>query len=131
MRKWRSPAPPRLLLLVDDFGGGTGEHILSLTSHFRQLGWEIRVVSPSGPTTRTQPDVPVDLFPHQRWFRRYPFSQMRRIFWLARYVREFRPDVVHTYFFWSIIYGHVLKYWGRFAPSSRTGKIRGSIGERE
>ena len=103
----------RLLLLVDEMGGGTGEHIVSLTSRWQGSGWEVRVVSPSGLTTRTPPDARVDCFPRQRWFKRYPFAQMRRMLWLLRYVREYRPDVVHAYFFWSIIYGRVLKMMGK------------------
>ncbi len=108
-----SAASRRLLLLVDEMGGGTGEHIVSLISRWQGSGWEVRVVCPSVPTTRTAPDARVDCFPRQKWLRRYPFAQMRRMLWLLRYVREFKPDVVHAYFFWSIIYGRVLKRMGR------------------
>jgi glycosyltransferase involved in cell wall biosynthesis len=103
----------RLLLLVDELGGGTGEHIVSLTSQWQGSGWEVRVVCPSAPTVRTRPKAQIDLFPRQKWLRRYPFVQMRRMFWLQRYVREFKPDVVHAYFFWSVMYGRVLKRMGR------------------
>ena len=37
----------RLLLLVDEMGGGTGEHIVSLISCWQGSGWDVRVVSPS------------------------------------------------------------------------------------
>jgi glycosyltransferase involved in cell wall biosynthesis len=112
----------RLLLLVDEMGGGTGEHIVSLTSRWRGSGWDVRVVTPSTPTVRTPPEVQMDIFPRQKWLRRYPIAQMRRMLWLWRYVREFKPDVVHTYFFWSVIYGRILK---------RMGKVRRLIESRE
>src|SRR5206468_11214120 len=37
---------------------------------------------------------------------------VRRLAELRRVTREIRPDVVHAYFFWSIIYARLLKMMG-------------------
>jgi glycosyltransferase involved in cell wall biosynthesis len=102
----------RLLLLVDEMGGGTGEHIVSLMSHWQRSGWEVRLVTPSTPTVRIRPEARLDIFPRQKWLKKYPCAQIRRMWWLLRYVRQFKPEVVHAYFFWSIIYGRILKKLG-------------------
>jgi glycosyltransferase involved in cell wall biosynthesis len=46
------------------------------------------------------------------WYDRFPIAQLRRLLQLRRIVRSIRPDVVHTYFFWSIVYGRILRMLG-------------------
>jgi glycosyltransferase involved in cell wall biosynthesis len=41
-----------------------------------------------------------------------PVAQVRRLLYLRRHIAQSAPDLVHTYFFWSIIYGRILKRLG-------------------
>jgi glycosyltransferase involved in cell wall biosynthesis len=107
------PARRRALLLLEDLGGGTGNHVCRLASRWHALGWHVVVVTQRPPVVGQLPQgVDIRVVRNAGWYDRFPLAQARRLVALWRLVRTFNPDVVHTYFFWSIIYGRILKAIG-------------------
>lgn len=74
--------------------------------------WQAEIVGQTPVRSRVDPGVPVEVVP-ARWFEFYPFAQLRRFAFVQRKTAEYAPDVLHTYFFWSIMYGRALKLLGR------------------
>jgi glycosyltransferase involved in cell wall biosynthesis len=107
---------------MSDLGGGTGDHLLSMFNRWKDRGWAARIISERPLTSRLMPGVPVDVLERTDWFDRYPITQLRRVRRIGRLLEEHGHDVVHSYFYWSIIYGRVLK---------KLGKIRYLIENRE
>lgn len=102
---------PSVAYLLSDLGGGTGQHLFSLLRARPGGSWAARVLSEAGNTARVDCPVPLDLLPATR-FRRYPLAQIERYRRLRSRLNEERPDILHTYFFWSIIYGRLLRARG-------------------
>ena len=119
-RKVQPPAPRRaewpsrrILLMLEDLGGGTGNHVCQLAAAWRLMGWTVVVVTQREPLVRSLPEgVEVRVTRAGGWYDRFPVAQIRRLLALRRVALELRPDVVHSYFFWSIIYGRLLKLMG-------------------
>jgi glycosyltransferase involved in cell wall biosynthesis len=112
----------RLLIATDNVGGGTGSHIAALIEQLQQLGWAIRVVCYGTTHTRLPPGVEFVQGSLGGRLNRFPIAQIRRARHLERQVRHWRPDVLHTYFFWSVMYGRYLK---------RKGAVRCLVENRE
>lgn len=102
---------PSVGYLLSDLGGGTGHHLFSLLRARPDESWTARVLSEAGNTARVDCPVPLDLLPATR-FKRYPFAQAERYRQLRKRLSDDRPDVLHTYFFWSIVYGRLLRARG-------------------
>ena len=115
-------SPARIVFLTDDLGGGTGNHLLSMMKHWERSRWEIEIISRARLTARISPDVPVSYLPSDGRLNVYPIAQIRALGRIRKHIRERSPDIVHTYFFWSILFGRLLK---------REGKIRTLIENRE
>lgn len=97
--------------LLSDLGGGTGHHLFSVLRARREGAWTARILSEVRSTARVDCPVPLELLPPTR-FDRYPLSQVERYRHLRRRLGDDSPDILHTYFFWSIIYGRLLKASG-------------------
>lgn len=100
-------------ILTDNLGGGTGRHLID-SLEYRDLDeWRTRVFC-YGVDDGLRP--PEGIFYQQRRFRsrfiRFPVPQIRALFHLGQRVRE-EPGLLHTYFFWPIVYGRILKLLGR------------------
>ncbi|HEU4698413.1 MAG TPA: glycosyltransferase family 4 protein, partial [Gemmatimonadales bacterium] len=115
----RAPAPhatgsaaPRVLLLADSLGGGTGNIVLDISKRWAPEQCAARILTQAPPTARVRPGVPVECLPPLGALGFYPVAQLRRLAQVARRVRQLRPDVLHCYFFWSIMYGRALKALG-------------------
>ena len=107
------PASRRALLLLEDLGGGTGNHVCRLAARWHALGWRVVVVTQRPPLVGKLPQgVDIRVVPSAGWYDRFPLAQLRRLISLWRLARTLKPDVVHTYFFWSIMYGRILKALG-------------------
>ena len=106
-------APRRLLYLLGDLGGGTGNHLLSMLRRFDAARWDASVLTWAPYTAR-----PVDGVAVRRLRRapkpldHFPVAQAFHLAGARRAVRELRPSVVHAYFFWAIIYARLLKKAG-------------------
>jgi len=101
---------PRLQILTADLGGGTGNHLLGLLRQPALEGFEASILSERPLTAREDPPVPLDRLPETRL--RYPLAQFARWRWLRRELASRRPDLVHAFFFWPLIYARLLRRAG-------------------
>ena len=83
-----------------------------MLKHWDKKHWQTVIFSSSPVRDRVVPDVPVEFLPPPKSFRFYPIAQIRSLGLLFRIMKDRHPDVLHTYFFWSIIYGRLLKWFG-------------------
>ena len=103
----------RLLILTDDFRGGTGNHLLSVAERCAGAGWRVEVASFQPRRTRRDPEaMELTRLPSPSGPSVYPLHQVARLRQVARLVRDRSPDVLHVYFFWPILYGRLLKAAG-------------------
>ncbi|MGE3818642.1 MAG: glycosyltransferase [Isosphaeraceae bacterium] len=92
-------APPGRLLLLSTamgMGGGAEEQVIRLAYGFKGRGWATRIVSLL-PPTQMPPDFESHGVPLSHLGMRKAIPDPRGIWRLAREVRDFRPDVVHTH----------------------------------
>jgi glycosyltransferase involved in cell wall biosynthesis/peptidoglycan/xylan/chitin deacetylase (PgdA/CDA1 family) len=111
-----TPVPRRVLILADDLGGGTGNHLCKVMPFWDPARWQAVVVTQTAPLVhRLPPNTDVRVIHRRGWYDRFPIAQFLRFLEVARVARSVRPDLVHSYFFWSIMYGRVLKVMGAVA----------------
>lgn len=99
-------------MLTQVLGGGTGMQIRGIYGHEALAGWQREAVIigeamepvPEGATVKRLPEIQ-DLGP-------YPLGHLRAFVALRRHLRTNPPDVLHTYFFWPILFGRLLKALG-------------------
>jgi len=103
----------KIAILTDILGGGTGSHLLSMVRHWDKSRWETVIFSPARYKDRIAPSVPIEYVPPPEHFRFYPANQLQMLFRMRKVVKDYRPDIVHAYFFWSIMYGRALKLAGK------------------
>jgi glycosyltransferase involved in cell wall biosynthesis len=84
-----------------------------MLKHWDKSFWQTTIFSSAPGWDRIVPDVPIEYLPPSRYFRYYPFAQLRYLAQLKNILLNYLPDIVHTYFFWSVIYGRLLKMAGR------------------
>ena len=101
-----------IAILTNDIGGGTGNHLLSMLKHWDKIFWKTVIFSSAPVRDRVVPDVPVEFLPPPKSFRFYPVAQIRSLGLLCGIMKDRHPDILHTYFFWSIIYGRLVKRLG-------------------
>ncbi len=109
----KSNSSIKISIFTSDLGGGTGNHLLSMLKHWDKNFWQTMIFSSSPPGDRVEPDVPIHYMPPSRFFPVYPIAQARYLALLSRIIKQRFPDIVHTYFFWSIVYGRLLKLAGK------------------
>lgn len=102
----------RILFLTDDLGGGTGNHLLSMAESCESAGWEVEVVSFQPRTARRDPAVRLTRLPPPAGPSFYPLRQILRFRQVRKLVRDRRPDLVHAYFFWPVLFSRWLKATG-------------------
>ncbi len=101
-----------VLIVMDDFGGGTGNHVLGMIRHWDRSDWHVGIFSYAIRTARVVPDCVVEMATPLRGITIYPINQIRRLLQLRDVVKRTVPDILHAYFFWPIIYGRMLKLLG-------------------
>lgn len=102
----------RILILTDDLGGGTGNHLLSMMKHWDKNRWQVEILSRAPIRSRVTPEVPVRHIPCDGRINVYPVPQIRSLFRIRKELSVRNPAIVHTYFFWPILFGRLLKMWG-------------------
>lgn len=112
----------RVVFLTDVLGGGTGIHLLSMMKHWDKNRWQAEIISRAPDIPRVPPDVPIRYLPRSGSLSFYPVSQICEYSRIRKEIGERSPCILHTYFFWSILFGRILK---------REGKIRTLIENRE
>jgi len=108
-----SHRPVEVVFLTDDLGGGTGNHLLSMLRHWDKETWRVRIVSKKPAIDRVLPDVPVELMSAPRRLNRFPIAQVKAFAGLFAAFNGQPPDLLHAYFFWPILYGRLLKLFGK------------------
>lgn len=107
-----SGPPARILFLTDDFGGGTGNHLLRMIDRWDRDRWRPEVVSFAERTARREPRVRHTRLPSPPGPSVYPVRQIQRFRQVRRLVRGRELDLLHAYFFWPILYGRLLRASG-------------------
>jgi glycosyltransferase involved in cell wall biosynthesis len=102
----------RILFLTDDLGGGTGNHLLSMMKYWDKNRWQPEILSRAPITSRISPDVPVRYVPSDGRINIYPIAQIRALGRIRKEILEWSPEILHTYFFWPILFGRLLKLRG-------------------
>jgi len=102
----------RVTYLLSDLGGGTGHHLLDLLRVRDPERWQADIVSEVPSTSRMNLPVRHVVLDPPRGPAAYPVRQVQRYLQLEARFRQAVPDILHTYFFWSIIYGRFLKARG-------------------
>ncbi|CAN5706192.1 glycosyltransferase [soil metagenome] len=112
----------KILYVISALGGGTGFHLVRLLDHMDPSTTSAEILC-NGHIESLPPDhVTLHDDTASGPLERFPLAQWRQCRSLLRLVRETRPDVVHAYFFWPIMYGRILK---------RAGVIRHLVENRE
>lgn len=99
------------MVFTDDFGGGTGSHLLQMMRRLDRELWRPEILTVEPRTTRVTSPVPVTRLPDEA-VSLYPLLQLLRLVRLRRWFRSRSPDLVHAYFFWPILYGRALRAAG-------------------
>ena len=102
----------KVTYLLSDLGGGTGHHLLDLLDSRGPEDWQAKIVSEVPSTSRMALPVEHLVLEAPPGPARYPVRQALRYRQLERLFRRDPPDVLHTYFFWSVVYGRLLKARG-------------------
>lgn len=103
---------PRVTVLTQVLGGGTGMQIRGIYGHESLAGWKREAVI-LGEATEPVPDgATVERLPAIEALGPYPLGHLRAFAALRRHLSSSPPDVLHTYFFWPILFGRILKALG-------------------
>lgn len=102
---------PSIMYLLANAGAGTGTHLAYITEHLVQKRWAIEILC-TGTKPLTIYKLPVNVIPPKKRYVIYPFSVLRSFYLVLKDVKKIKPDVIHSYFFWSIIFARVLKLLG-------------------
>jgi len=102
----------RIMFLTDDLGGGTGNHLLSMMKYWDKTRWQAEILSRVPLTARVSPEVPVRYLPSNGTIKLYPIAQIQALGRIRNVISEIDPAILHTYFFWPILFGRLLKWGG-------------------
>jgi len=56
--------------------------------------------------------IPVWRGPTRSWFHHFPVAHIRYYRQMKEQIQDFQPDILHTFFFWPIVLGRLLKLRG-------------------
>jgi len=93
---------------MDDVGGGTGNHVLSLVPRIAGIEPVFATIAPEVKSRLTAQHA-FHHVPPKRWFDFPGINQARILHDLYRFARPRNIEIIHTYFFWSILFGRALK----------------------
>lgn len=102
----------RILFATSNLGGGTGSHLVRLLKHMDLSDDSAEMICFGQRDVDPPEHVPLFDASERSLLSRFPITQWRRYLKMRRLVRERPPHVLHTYFFWPIIYGRLLKRAG-------------------
>lgn len=109
----RSDAAKRsVLYVISAFGGGTGSHLNGLLTELDRNKWKPGVLCNGHFNYPIPDDVALIDDTASQHGSRFPLTQVRQLATVRRSIRQLRPDIVHTFFFWPIFYGRLLKWLG-------------------
>lgn len=103
---------PSITMLINDFEGGTANHVRSVAERLASSSHRVEIVSSDRRARHARTSVPVTCLSERRRLDRFPFTQAAHLVEVARRLRREPADVVHSYFYWPIMYGRFLKMLG-------------------
>jgi len=103
---------PKVTVLTQVLGGGTGMQIRGIYGHESLAGWRREAVILGEATESVPVGATVERLPAIHDLGPYPLGHSRIFLALRRHLRADPPDVLHTYFFWPILFGRFLKALG-------------------
>jgi len=83
-----------------------------MMKHWDRNRWQAEILSRAPITSRIFPDVPVRYVPSDGRMNIYPIAQIRALARIRKEISERAPEILHTYFFWPILFGRLLKLGG-------------------
>ncbi|RPJ45399.1 MAG: glycosyltransferase family 1 protein [Candidatus Latescibacterota bacterium] len=101
----------RVLYLMDVIGGGTGNHVLALVSRMEDVEPIFATTARTVHSRLAKRQQEFYLVPPKKRFEQPVVHQARILFDLHRHARGRNVEVIHSYFFWSIFFGRILKRW--------------------
>ena len=103
---------PRVLVTTANLGGGTGTHLTALLGQPALRDLEVRLLCYG--EVEVEPPASVSVTERRTFGRldRFPVAQVRRGVHMGRFVAKWRPELVHAYFYWPILYARLLKMRG-------------------
>lgn len=104
--------PGRVTYLISDFEGGTANHLSSVVDHLDRDAWDPLIVSIDPRAKQAAAHRPVRVVDGSGPLHRFPVAQLRELAVVRRLLKSRPTDVLHTYFFWPIVYGRLLKAIG-------------------
>ena len=97
---------------------------LSLAAHLKDLGHQVILLSPPGEYGPKLSEMGYDWHPLPMARRSLnPFRELSLLFWLARFLKEQRPDLVHGFTIKSAVYGLIAARLS--GVSARVGSVAG------
>lgn len=102
----------RILIVTQDFGGGTGRHLSSMIRRWEGSGWTVEVICQGAIDQTLTEDLAITPGPAPsalRMLRGFPVAHVRSFAQVRSQVASFQPDIVHCFFFWSFVYGRLLR----------------------
>ena len=102
----------RLLFATSNLGGGTGSHLVRLLEHMDLAPGSAELVCFGRRDLEPPESVALIDASERSVFSRFPIAQWQQYRRIRKLVRKRPPDVLHTYFFWPIVYGRLLKRAG-------------------
>lgn len=103
-------ASQKILFLTNNIWGGTGKHFISIIDHWGSQKWKKAIFCQNPISLKVPKDVVIIQGNHPK-FDHYPITQTSQFIQIRRYLVQSKPDLIHTYFFWPIIYGRLLKFF--------------------
>lgn len=102
----------KVRVLTSTLAGGTGTHLVQIMNLLACRGIDLEIFSEAPLNARVTPHVPVTVLPKTGRPAGYPWTQLRRLRALFAHFSDRRTEVTHSYFFWPIIYGRMLRARG-------------------
>jgi len=83
-----------------------------MMKYWDKTRWQPEILSRVPLTARVSPEVPVRYLPSNGTIRLYPIAQIQALGRIRNVISEIDPTILHTYFFWPILFGRLLKRGG-------------------
>ncbi|MEX2531211.1 MAG: glycosyltransferase family 4 protein [Gemmatimonadota bacterium] len=115
MKTSRGQASARILFLTHTLGGGTGAHLVRLLDELDRGRCTAELLCFGERAVEVPSHVPLHPDLERGSLHRFPLAQWREFRHLSRVTRASKPDILHTFFFWPIVYGRLLRATGRIS----------------
>src|SRR5258708_32287160 len=102
----------QLTIATCDLGGGTGTHLVLLSHYFFNQRISLNIISSTASATQQTFKAKIETIRPAPSFLMFPLTIVRNFFHFATKIRKSKPQILHSYFFWPIIYSRMLRRLG-------------------